>query len=65
MLKDMLRVDVLNGVVGSVDVWVAVFKGSFEHERCGESITSCTAVIGACVAALALDVCDVGVLRLH
>jgi hypothetical protein len=34
MLKDMLRVDVFDGVVGSVDVWVAILKRSLEHERC-------------------------------
>jgi hypothetical protein len=65
MLKDMLRVDVFDGVVGSVDVWVAILKRSLEHERCWEPITSGTTVIGACVTALALNICNVSVLRLR
>jgi hypothetical protein len=65
MLQDMLRIDVLDSVVGSVNVWVAVLKRSLEHERCRETITSGTTVIGACVTALALNICDVGVLRLR
>lgn len=65
MLKDMLRIDVLHSVVSSVDVWVAVLKGGLENEGRGEPITCRATVIGACVATLALDVCDVSILRLH
>jgi hypothetical protein len=65
MLKDMLRIDVLDGVIGGVDVRVAILKRSLEHERCRETVTGGTTVIGACVTALALNICDVGVLRLR
>jgi hypothetical protein len=64
MLKDVIGVDVFDGVVDSVDMRVAVFKCRLENKRCWESITCGGTVIGAGVSTLAFDISNVGVLRL-
>jgi hypothetical protein len=64
MLKDVLRVNVLYGVVRGMNVWVAVFKRSLEHKRSRKTITGCRAVIGTSVSTLAFYVGNVGVLCL-
>jgi hypothetical protein len=65
MLKDVLRVNVLDGVVRCVDVGVAVLERSLKDKRSGEPITRCRAVVRTSVSTLALYVCDVGVLCLR
>lgn len=64
MLQNVIRVNVLDGVVNSMDVRVAVFKCRLENKRCRESIACGRTVVGAGVATLALDVGNVGVLCL-
>jgi hypothetical protein len=65
MLQNVVRVDVLDGVVDSVDMRVAVFKCRLENKRCWESITCGGTVIGTGVSTLAFDISNVGVLRLR
>jgi hypothetical protein len=56
---------VLDGVVDSVDMRVAVFKCRLENKRCWEPITCGGTVIGAGISTLAFDISNVGVLRLR
>jgi hypothetical protein len=61
----MVRVDVVERVVRSVNMRVAVLKRRLKNKRSWESVTCSGAMVGAGVATLALDVGNVGVLRLR
>jgi hypothetical protein len=63
MLKYVLRIDMLHRVVSSVDVWVAVLERRFKHERSREAVPGSRPMVRAGISALALNVCNVGVLR--
>jgi len=62
MLDDMVRVDLLKGIVCGVNERVAVLECSLKHKRSRVTISSCRAVVGARIATLTLDVGNVGVL---
>jgi hypothetical protein len=65
MLQDMVGVDVVDRVVNSVNMRVAVLKRRLENKRSRESVTCGGTVVGAGIATLTLDVGNVGVLRLR
>ena len=62
MLDDMVRVDLLNGIVCGVNERVAVLERSLEHKRGRVTIPCRRAMVRAGVSTLALDVGNVGVL---
>lgn len=62
VLKYMLRIDVLNGVVGCVDVRVAILESGLKDKRSGVSVPSSGTVVRASVAAHAIHTLDVCVL---
>lgn len=53
----------LDGVICSMDVRIAIFKCSFKYERSWVSVPRSRAMIGAGIAANAVHTLDVGVLR--
>ena len=59
----MVGVNVIDGIVCCVDVWVAVLESRLEDEASRKSVPSRRTVIRASIAARAADVWDVGVLR--
>lgn len=63
MLKHVLWVNVFDGIIGGVDVGIAVLKCCFENERSRVSVPRSRAVIRACVAADTVDALDVRVLQ--
>lgn len=62
VLEHVFGVDVLDGVVGGVDVRVAVLERSLENERSRVSIPRGRAVVRASVTADAVHTFDVGIL---
>lgn len=62
VLKNMVRVNVLDSVVSGVDVRVAVLECGFKDERGWESVPCCGAVIRASVSTDTVDALDIGVL---
>ena len=62
VLKDMIRINVLDGVVSSMDVGVAVLESSFEDERSREAVPCSRAVVRASVSAGTVDACNIGIL---
>jgi hypothetical protein len=45
MLQDVLRVNVLHGVVDSMNMWITVLKRRLENKRSRETITCGGAVV--------------------
>lgn len=63
MLQHVLGVNVLDGVIGCVDVRIAVVKRSLEDERSRVSVPCSRAVVRARVAADTVDALNVGILQ--
>ena len=62
MLEDVIGVNMLDGVIGCVDMWVAIFECGLKHERRRIAISVCRSVIRASVSTLTFNVGDVGIL---
>jgi hypothetical protein len=62
VLKDMLWINVLHSIVGSVDVRVTVLECCLEDKRGRISIPRGRTMVGAGVATLTLDISNVSVL---
>jgi hypothetical protein len=63
VLENVLGVNVIDGVVCSVNIRVTVLECRLEDEASRESAPGSRAVVRASVPTGAFDVCDVGVLR--
>jgi hypothetical protein len=64
MLEHVLRINVLEGIIGCVDVGVTVFECRLEDERSRVPVPSSGTVIRARVAANAIDALNVSVLQI-
>lgn len=65
MLKYVLGVNVLDSIVGCVDIRVAILESSLEDERRGVSVPCSRAVIRASIATDAVYTLNIRVLRIH
>jgi len=63
VLQHVVETDVLDLVVGCMDMLVTVLEGRLDHECGGVAESTGRGVVGAGVAALGLDIGDVTVLR--
>jgi hypothetical protein len=63
VLENVIRINVIDGVVCGVNIRVAVLECRLEDEASRESAPGSRAVIRASISAGAFHVCDVGVLR--
>lgn len=63
MLEYVLRVNMFDGIIGGVDIGIAVLKCRFEDEGSRVSIPCSRAVVRARVAANTVDALNVGILQ--
>lgn len=54
MLQHMIKVQVVNSIIGSMEVWVITTEGGFSDKRRWETISESGCMVRAGVAALSL-----------
>lgn len=62
MLQHVIKAQILDLVLRCVNLAITVFEVRLDYERARVAVLACACVVGACVAALCLDVGDIAVL---